>query len=47
MAETKYSKLTIEASEGGWIVAEAKLPKKVFVRWESVVNYIESRLTTK
>lgn len=47
MEKTEYSKLTIEASEGGWIVAEAKQPKKVFVRWESVVSYIESRLTTK
>jgi len=47
MAEIKYSKLTIEASEGGWIVSEPKETKKVFVRWESVVNYIGSRLTTK
>lgn len=44
MAETKYSKLTIEATEGGWIVSEAKETKRVFFKWQWVINHIESRL---
>jgi hypothetical protein len=47
MAETPYHKLTIEASEGGWIVSEAKMPKKVFFKWQWVINHLESRLVTK
>lgn len=42
-----YPTVTIEAARTGWIVKEQGCPAEVFVRWESVVKYLESRLTTK
>jgi hypothetical protein len=47
MAKSTFNELTIEASEGGWIVSEAKMPKKVFFLWKHVINHIEERLVTK
>jgi hypothetical protein len=42
-----YHVLTIEAARTGWIVKESGRPAEVFVRWDTLVRYIESRLTTK
>jgi len=42
-----YPTLSIEAARSGWIVTEKGRPAEVFVRWESVVSYIATRLTTK
>jgi hypothetical protein len=43
----EYSTITIEAARTGWIVKERGKPAEVFVRWESMVKYIETRLSTK
>ena len=45
--ETNYTKLTIESCEGGWIVKEKGQPTRLFVRWETVILWLESRLTSK
>jgi hypothetical protein len=45
--ETNYTKLTIESCEGGWIVKEKGQPTRLFVRWESVIYFLEDRLTNK
>jgi hypothetical protein len=46
----EYLTVQIEAAENGWIVKRVPpggTPAKVFVRWESVVEYAASLLTTK
>ena len=50
MADEKkeiYNTVTVKASVGGWIVTEKGKDTRIFVRWEVVVKYLESRLTTK
>lgn len=42
-----YLTVQVEAAENGWIVKAKHLPAKVFVRWESVVKYMESLLVTR
>ena len=42
-----YSTVTIEAARTSWIVKEKGRPAEVFVRWESLVEYLETRLATK
>jgi hypothetical protein len=46
----EYLTVQIEAAENGWIVKQVPprgTPPKVFVRWESVVEYAASLLTTR
>ena len=47
MSKSQYSKVTVEAARTGWIVKENGRPAEVFVRWESLVQYLETRLATK
>jgi len=42
-----YTKISIESSDGGWIVKEKKEVTRVFSNWPAVIRYIESRLTSK
>lgn len=46
MSKTQYNTVSIEAAESGWIVKERGQPTKLFYRWESLVKYLEGRLTT-
>ena len=49
MAE-QYLTVQIEAAENGWVVKQVPpkgVPAKVFVRWDAVVAYAASLLTTK
>jgi hypothetical protein len=46
----EYLTVQIEAAENGWIVKQVPskgVPAKVFVRWDAVVTYAASLLTTK
>jgi hypothetical protein len=46
----EYLTVQIEAAENGWIVKQVPpkgTPAKVFVRWDDVVKYAASLLTTK
>jgi hypothetical protein len=46
----EYLTVQIEAAENGWIVKQVPprgTPPKVFVRWENVIQYAASLLTTK
>ena len=45
--KAEYNTLEIEACEQGWIVTEKGKVKQLFFRWQSFVNYIESRLASK
>ena len=45
--DTSYTKITIESCEGGWIVKEKGQPTKLFARWDAVIRWLESRLTSK
>jgi len=45
--ENIYNTVTVKASVGGWIVTEKGEDTRIFVRWNDVVRYLESRLTTK
>ena len=47
MNKTGLTKLSIESADGGWIVAEKGVPPIVFVRWDALVRYLETRLTNK
>lgn len=43
----KYNTITVEAAEGGWIAKQGNRTAKVFVRWESLIRYLELQLTSK
>jgi hypothetical protein len=46
----QYLTVQIEAAENGWIVKQVPpkgVPPKVFVRWDAVVAYAASLLTTR
>jgi hypothetical protein len=49
MSNPKYLTVQIEAAENGWIVKcvpPRGIPPVVFVRWDSVIKYCASLLTT-
>lgn len=45
-AKADYITLKVTAAINGWIVTENNQPDQVFVRWEAVVSYLKSKLTT-
>lgn len=46
-AETKYACVSIETARTGWVVKEKGRHTEIFVRWEAVVKYIGTRLTSE
>jgi hypothetical protein len=45
--KAEYNTIEIEATEQGWIVTEKGQQKKIFFQWRTLLNHIESRLSTK
>lgn len=43
----EYNTVTIETALTGWVVREKGRPTELFIRWESLVNHLAKRLTSK
>lgn len=43
----EYNTVTVEAARTGWVVKENGRLTEVFVRWEALTRYLESRLATR
>ena len=47
MKKPEYNTVSVEAARTGWIVREQGRPAEVFIRWDALLRYIETRLTSK
>lgn len=47
MKKPEYNIITIEAAKTGWIAKKRGEPAEVFIRWDELVRYLETRLVTK
>jgi hypothetical protein len=47
MKKPEHNIITIEAARTGWIIKEMGRPAEVFIRWDALVEYIATRLTSE